>query len=176
MRPCDRLRNNDEMRNSMTKELSLTARVWEAFHQELAPVAPESFLNHRQSEQFEETKSFWGKDWSELTVEMFEQSRIFSFLPESSAFYFLGCFMWLVLNKQQFVEGSDSLLYLIEPVVYKKNVISPRLEKWYGLMDHEQQKATVEFLLEYAKNLDEFGRGEIQVFLDRLGNIRTNHH
>jgi hypothetical protein len=92
------------MRNQAEKA-ALLSRIRDAFWHNTPPKLPESWKNltddiesQNYFEGIEETKPFWGKDWSEIKVTDYENCRdVFSWVPHENLPYFMGGYMTVSL-------------------------------------------------------------------------------
>jgi hypothetical protein len=67
-------------------------------------------------EGIEETKPFWGKDWSELVIEDYQHCRgVFTFVPKESLPYFIGGYMTVSLLGTPDTYGFTDMFVMFDP-------------------------------------------------------------
>jgi hypothetical protein len=107
----------------LPEKLALLSKIKQEFWQISPPKFPEGWKGFSDNikcenywEGIEETKSFWGKDWSVLRRGDFEKCRrVFSWLPEESVPYFLGGYMTVSIQEEPYDYGFAEMFHLFDP-------------------------------------------------------------
>jgi len=126
--------------------------VRSAFYRE-PPEIPDSL--DPDSELYEKSVKFWGKEWEELKPELFEDNMfLFQFLPHEPGLYFLGaCFWQSVVSDDEMINTFDVLFSGIE--IEEKNRPST-FGMYLRKMNQEMLSATRAFLEWRAKRFVSF--------------------
>jgi hypothetical protein len=108
---------------SSSDKAALLSRIKDEFWLKTPPSLPEGWENLTDDsksrnywEGIEETKPFWGKDWSELKLEDYQMCRcVFTFLPKENLPYFIGGYLTISLLGNQGDYGFVEMFDLIDP-------------------------------------------------------------
>lgn len=100
------------------------------FWQPIPPVKPDGWekltddiKSKNYWEGIEETKLLWGKDWSEIKMADFENSRwAFTFLPDEHLPYFVGAYMTASLHEGPDPNDFTEMFFLVDPTGMRRKV------------------------------------------------------
>jgi hypothetical protein len=103
------------------------------FHQENPPTLPkgwERFTDDIKAQNYwegiEETKPFWGKNWSTLSLDDFDKCwGVFSWLPKENIAYFLGGYMTLSISSEPYDFNFCELFDIFDPREVRRKKAKP---------------------------------------------------
>lgn len=96
----------------MNKPQKLLKKIVSSFEDAPPPVA--KHYTWGGSEQWEEASKFWGKTWSQLTEQLFDENNLcFSSFPPEDFGYFFGALMHKALENGRFENNAFDLLFVL---------------------------------------------------------------